>query len=362
MTAAQAAPATQASPPASLQRLLDQVITPGLCVACGACLGLCPHLLFYDGQVAAPDACGLEGGRCYDLCPQAQEPDQRRKELWQAQGFDFTEPIGPVQDIYWARAMASDLAGRVQYGGVVSALTALALEQGLAGEAVLTTAGARGAPQGVRVRDRAGVLGAAGSIYAAAGTLRELNQALAEQADHPLMVVGLPCQALGAAAMAAHQDYPAAGQRLALVIGLFCTLNLSARGLRKVLAQAGVAGEVTRSDFPPPPSGVFQVTTTAGMTEIPLEQVYQAVLPGCRFCGDLTAEMADLSVGAVEGREGLNTVIVRTDRGRELLDRAVDAGLIELSQPEAESLGHLKQAAAGKRARATEARKEADRG
>lgn len=344
MSTGQARSAAQEPPPTVLQRLLDEVITPGLCVACGACLGLCPHLVFFDGQVAAPDACGLEQGRCYDLCPQVAGAGQGPRE--------HEGVLGPVRAIHWARATAGELDGRVQYGGVVSALAALALEEGLVGEAVLTAAGARGAPAGVRVSDREGVLAAAGSIYAAAGTLRELNQALAEAADHSLLVVGLPCQARGAAKMAGHPDYPAAGRRLGMVIGLFCTMNLSARGLRAVLAEAGVEPPVLRADFPPPPAGVFQVTTAAGLSEIPLEKVYDAVLPGCKTCGDLTAETADLSVGAAEGEAGLNTVIVRTARGQELLERAVAAGVLELRRPAAASLEHLKEAAAGKRARA----------
>ena len=37
---------------ACLDRLRQEVLAPGLCVACGACLGLCPHLLFFDGHSA----------------------------------------------------------------------------------------------------------------------------------------------------------------------------------------------------------------------------------------------------------------------------------------------------------------------
>lgn len=364
MSTVQAVDSPSSGPGPSLDRLVSEVIAPGWCVACGACLGLCPHLYFLDGQVAAPDACGLEDGRCIDLCPQTPEPhpDQRRAGLWSDLGVEFTEPLGPVRAIHWARATADDFSGKVQYGGVVSTLAAFALDQGMVGEAVLTKAGDRGAPQGVRVRDRAGVLAAAGSIYGAAGSLRELNQTLAEDADHSIMIVGLPCQSLAARAMAAHAKYPAANQRLGMIIGLFCTMNLSARGLRGVLEQASVQDPVQRSDFPPPPSGVFEVTTSSGQTDIPLDQVYPAVLPGCSLCPDLSAEMADISVGAAEGQAGLNTVIVRSERGEELLGRAVDAGLLELTEPQGESLEHLKTAASNKRARALAAREEVDHG
>lgn len=348
----------------ALDRLKTEVLDAGRCVACGACVGLCPYLVFYDGAVAAPHACGLESGRCVQVCPQTPDPgpDTRRRAALEAEGrapdTPLNAPLGPVDAIWWARSTDQDVRGRAQYGGVVSTLVSLALEQGLVNEAVLTRSGARGAPAGARVRDRAGVLSAARSIYAAGGALRELNQALAEPVHHPLAVVGLPCQSLAALTMRTSDEFPAARERLKLIIGLFCTLNLSARGLRSLLAEAGVDQPVIKSDFPPPPAGVMQVTTEEGMTEIPLTKVERAVLGGCRFCPDLTAEAADLSVGAAEGQPGLNTLIARTPAGRELIDLAASRGLIELSEPAAESLEHLSGAAANKRARATAAAEE----
>lgn len=345
---------------ARLDRLKAEVLDTGLCVACGACVGLCPHLIFYDGLVAAPDDCGLGQGRCYDLCPQALEPDQeaKRKELHTLAGHEPAPPLGPYRAIWQARATAPDMDGKVQYGGVVSMLMALALEQGMIDEAVLTKAGSRGTPEGVRVRDRAGVLAAAGSLYAAGGSLQDLNQALAEDANHKLGLVGLPCQALAAAAMKAHPDYPAAAKRLSLVVGLFCTWNLPARGLRALIASQGVGGTVKKYDIPPPPAEVFVVEIDWGQIEIPLAKVRERTLPGCALCPDMTAELADISVGAVEGRPGWNTVLVRTEVGENLLNEADKQGLITLEEPAQESIDHLRTAAEGKRARAAAAWKE----
>ncbi|MCF8032220.1 MAG: Coenzyme F420 hydrogenase/dehydrogenase, beta subunit C-terminal domain [Desulfarculaceae bacterium] len=332
------------APAASLDRLVSQVISPGLCVACGACLGLCPHLLFLDGQVAAPDPCGLEQGRCAQLCPVANRPPATEP----AEG-----PLGRVKTAYAARAKAADLEGKAQYGGVVSTLAALALSEGLVGEAVLTAQGPRGVPQGVRATSREDILEAAGSIYAGAGTLGLLNQALSEKADHPLALVGLPCQILAASRMKGHEKYPDA-ERIGLSIGLFCTMNLPGRGLRALLKENGISGPVERSDFPPPPAGIFQVWSGGEYYELPLEQVRELRYPGCAGCPDLTAEGADISVGACEGREGWNTVLVRSGPGEALINLAANLELIELEPAAAESLEHLGSAATAKRTRAAE--------
>jgi coenzyme F420 hydrogenase subunit beta len=256
------------------------------------------------------------------------------------------------------RATAADLKGRVQYGGVVSELLCLALEQSLVREAVVTAAGLRGTPQGVRVNERSAILGAAGSIYAGGAALGRVNQALAEDAGHPLAVVGLPCQVQALEAMKASFEHPRAAPRIRLVIGLFCTMNLPWRGLRNLLAEHGVTTPLSRADFPPPPAGIFQAWSNGVYHELPLEEVRALSYPGCAGCPDLTSEGADLSVGACEGRPGWNTILARTPAGAGLLKLAAEQGRLELEPAEPASLEHLSQAAAAKRKRAAAASEE----
>lgn len=337
----------------SLDRLLSEVISPGLCVACGACVGLCPHIIIYDGQVAAPDACGLDQGRCYDLCPQTPDRDRSR------QGAE--SPLGPVKAAWQGRAADQSLKDVVQYGGAASVLVSLALESGRVQGAALTAAGKRGAPRGIMAADRDQVLAAAGSIYAAGGGLAELNRALAQPGDEPLAVVGLPCQMLAAAGMKAHPDYPQA-KRIKLTIGLFCTWNLTARGLRALLAEKGVGGRVQKMDIPPPPAEVFRVAAGGRDYDIPLAEVREKTMAGCALCPDMTAEAADVSVGAAEGRPGWNTILARSEAGVRLTTEAAEKGLLILEPADEVSMDHLRVAAAAKRERARQASKERSHG
>ena len=66
----------------------------------------------------------------------------------------------------------------------------------------------------------------------------------------------------------------------------------------------------------------------------------------------MTSEMTDISVGAAEGIEGWNTVIIRTERGQELVRTAVSEGLLETGELPKESLGHLTESARLKKRRA----------
>ena len=72
----------------------------------------------------------------------------------------------------------------------------------------------------------------------------------------------------------------------------------------------------------------------------------------------MTAELSDLSVGTVEGKEGWNTVIVRTAMGQDLLRRAKKAGTIETKSLPKDNLDHLIEASLLKKRRALDALKE----
>ena len=75
-------------------------------------------------------------------------------------------------------------------------------------------------------------------------------------------------------------------------------------------------------------------------------------MPTCTYCLDMTSEFADISVGSVEGIEGWNTVIIRTDAGAELMETAKAKGKLEIDNLPGENLAHLKEAALLKKKRA----------
>jgi len=81
------------------------------------------------------------------------------------------------------------------------------------------------------------------------------------------------------------------------------------------------------------------------------EFLWPLVPAGFHICPDMTAEWTDLSVGVVEGQPEWNTLIVRTDRGRELMERGIAEGwLVTETLPE-ENLANLTLAEGNKKKR-----------
>lgn len=338
-------------------RLINDVIRKGICVRCGACVGLCPYFEYLDGEVVVMDRCRAEDSKCLQICPRAGYPETDSAPVI-GRGEEGGGEIGPHKAIFAARSRSDRIRERAQYGGVVSSLLVHALERGYIRSSVLTDAGRPLSPTGVTVEDEAGVLSCAGSRYSGSGGLAALNRAL-KSGREDLCVVGLPCQLEAVARMERKEpEGEEIRARIKLKMGLFCTWALGYRALRSFLEKKGVEDAARKFDIPPPPSEKFQVLTEKGWRDFPLSEVRPMIQKGCSLCLDMTAENADLSVGVVEGREGWNTLIVRTEKGAELVREAVAGGCIETEPLPRENIEHLKNASVGKKKRGKAAREE----
>jgi len=305
---------------------------------------MCPYLDYFDGKVVVQDRCQADTCRCLQVGPRA---DHEGTALPEAAG-----PIGPALDTVMARATDQEVRSSAQYGGVVSAFLIYALENARIRAAVLTDTGSGLSPGGRIASARADVIGCAGSRYSGSASLAALHRAIAD-GENQLAVVGLPCQMEALARMG--RMTPDGQERtscIALKIGLFCTWALDYRKLHRFLEEKGIRGSALKFDIPPPPAEVFQVLTASGWVDFSLAEIRELVQEGCSLCGDMTAEWADVSVGTVEGREGWNTVVVRTETGKKLLEEAVASGRVEIGTLPQENLSHLKEAAGNKRERA----------
>ncbi len=164
-----------------------------------------------------------------------------------------------------------------------------------------------------------------------------------------------PCQAIALAKM--RLDPPtqrASLDNLRLSIGLFCTWALAYDRFYEFLKNNVDLPKVRKFDIPPPPANRFDVYIGKEVKSFPLDEVRKYRMPTCAYCLDMTAEFTDISVGSVEGVEGWNTVIVRTQRGMDIIADAKKKGKLEIKDLPAQSLAHLKEAALIKKARAVQ--------
>jgi coenzyme F420 hydrogenase subunit beta len=334
------------------QEINENVIKAGLCTLCGACTGLCPYFTAYEGRVLLRDVCDLDRGRCHAFCPRCSVDLDRLSEAVHGVPYSL-EGSGPARRVVMARASDGVIRKSAQDAGVVTALTDFALSNGFIDAAVLTGFNDRSWPTSVIASSREEIRKCSGSSYLAAPTVAGFNKAAQEGGAQRIGFVGTPCQALALAKMrTAPQDLSAGAEKIALVIGLFCTWALAHPDFSNFLKER-VSEPILRYEVPPHPANAVWVYTESGRLSFDIDEILPFVRPACRFCLDLTAEFADVAVGGGRGDFlNWNTVIARTEQGVKLLDSAIEKGVLEIASIPEENLKRLNRAAANKRKKA----------
>ena len=336
------------------KELISEVIERDLCCLCGACAGSCPYLVSYKGRIVELDSCTRSDGQCYQYCPRTPtDMDALSNHVF---GVPYSESeMGTVKDVFISRSKDGAIKGKAQYGGTTTALLSLAMEEGLIDSALLTRTNEDKTPSPMIAKSTEEILQTAGSNYMACPVLEAYNH-LPEDSSDRLAIVAVPCQVLAATQMKMEQpQHRSSTDNIKLVIGLFCTWALSPAGFHDYLKTSLNLPSVIKFDIPPPPANRFDAYTRSGPVSLPLEQVRDHIMPTCAYCLDMTAEFADISIGAVEGIEGWNTVIVRTDAGAQLIELAKEKGILEIDILSDEKLAHLKEASLIKKKRGLKA-------
>lgn len=331
--------------------MYGRVIGRDLCALCGACLSLCPYLRSFEGRIVKLNQCDLTQGRCFDYCPRIEVDLEAIHQKVFQHGYKEIE-MGPFRRILMSRATDQGFRDRAQSGGVVSTVIDFALKEGIIDAAVLTHRDVNHLPEGRVVHTRGEVLACAGSSYVAGPTLESLNKRDWKETER-VGIVGTPCQVLALAKMRdSTLEKRTPIDQVSLVVGLFCTwaftYNLFLAFLRRLVG----ASQIYKLDITPPPERLLKVTTDSETLDIPLDEVRPFIRPTCGVCLDMTCELADMSVGTVEGLEGWNTVVVRTERGEELFSLAEATGVVETRPLPEENLKHLRAASLVKKQRA----------
>ena len=337
------------------QRELQQgVIDTHLCTGCGACVGLCPYQTSYHDRIILLHPCDIKVGRCYMFCPRTPTNlETMRKSLFEER--DLTPEIGAVKGFYITRATYEQVRKGAQHGGTVTTLMMLALREGIIDTAIIAEGGENFLHQGIAVNDPSGVKKRGKSKFIVSPTVAEFNRAAKGEAKK-IGVVATPCQVLALAKMRLKPVPVDEGNidKLKLVIGLFCGWALSWRRFVDLLREKTGLDAIVGMDIPPR-KHTLEVYAKDGTIEFSMEQVNSCIREACHYCFDTTAEFGDISVGSARLPEGWeetrtwNQVIVRTQRGDDLVQLAHARGLLEFREAPREALDELKNSAMEKK-------------
>ena len=325
------------------RELFSEVVTSGLCTGCAACVVACPHpVLDYEtaNGVYRPWHLDIDGGpdncthgekgctMCTRACPRFRNWESEIDVHKFARERTDDEVWG-IGDVLLARANDPAVVENGQDGGFVSALLIYALENDVIDAALVSGLEGDGSTwraQPQVARNRADVLATAKSRYTYSANLLAYSEAVDGGAER-IAVVGMGCMASAPGAMQTRKAGKVA-RRLSLTIGLLCSKTFDDSIFEDLFeAKYHIArASITKMNI----KGVFQIWTNDGaFHEVPLKEAQPFTREGCKKCPDFAAEHADISTGGIGAFGDWTLVIVRTDKGRELIQSMKDAGLIE---------------------------------
>jgi coenzyme F420 hydrogenase subunit beta len=327
------------------KELFTDVVTSGLCTGCAACIVACPYdVLEYDVDDGhyKPFHIDTDGGAadcthgekgctlCTRACPRFREWETEVDTFRFGREREADEVYGVAHDVLLARATDPELQEVGQDGGFVAALLVYALEHDEIDAALVSALEGDGSTWRAVpavARTRAEVLATSGSRYTYSANLLAYNEAIEGGAER-LCLVGMGCMTSAPGAMGARKAGKIA-RRLSLTIGLMCSKTFDDAIFEELfLARYGIErARIKKMNI----KGVFQLWLTDGSyVEVPLKEAHEWTREGCKECPDFAAEHADLSTGGIGAFNDWTLVVVRTDRGRDLLAAMQRDGAVEV--------------------------------
>jgi coenzyme F420 hydrogenase subunit beta len=320
--------------------LETEVVSKGICGACGGCVSFCSAgnlNALEQGADGLPcyadEASCLSCGICHMICPVTSELLSEVRSR-----FGWRRPIGAYQAISSARAADEAIRAVATDGGVVTALLLYMLDRRtIHGAVVSRRKGTFGREATIAVH-RDDLIAAAGSQFARMAQLEGFGEqyttfcptvsavkGLARPGN--VALVGTPCQVNTVRKMQALSIVPA--DIISHVIGLFCMENFSfyAPAGEKLAAELGIGlADIAKLNIK---EDVIVTVSDGSEVHVPFERMDGLARPACLACTEFANDFADISVGGLGSPQGYTTVLIRSDAGRRIYAEALRAGYIE---------------------------------
>lgn len=139
-------------------------------------------------------------------------------------------------------------------------------------------------------------------------------------------MVGTPCQILAATKINRYEEQTG-GSPIDVKIGLFCMENFSYSYLEKYLKQQGIELYEVK-EFRIDKGQFIAYLIDGNVFKIPIAETEPFTRKNCHICTDYTSDAADISVGSVGSDENHSTVIVRSRKGKEIIDDCIEKGYL----------------------------------
>lgn len=315
--------------------LLEKVVSSNICAGCGACFAVCPFKGVLEYAKEKPVLVGecKNCGICLGVCPRYNLQIEDIEEFIFGRRRKPEEAFGINEKVYVARSTSKEILGKCQDGGVATSLIASSLDSGEIDGAIVSGIDSVNPwlPKPLFVTKSEDAVSSSGTRYTYSPSLIALKEAVSKGLQR-VAFVGTPCQIL---ALRRIQRFPLKkySNPVSFTLGLFCSECFSYDGLmvEKIQKNLGInLMDIRKVNIK---GRLLVQKADGGVVGIPLKEAKAYALPKCQFCGDFSAELADISLGGV-GLDGWTFTVLRTSKGLDVFKRALDKGILEVKSVE----------------------------
>jgi len=306
------------------------------CILCGLCARVCEELVGVSAinfanrgverEVTAPyhtisDDC-VGCGACAIVCPTDSkkvrintypmlEEDIKKAEEQFLKGTE-DELLGVHSEIFAAKSYIDG-----QDGGMATALLLSGFERGLFDAAIVVKRTVGYKAEAIIAESAEEILNARGTKYSRVKMMSKVGE-LVEKGKRKIAIVGTPCEVRTARKIQQQllTEYP---NLEITIVGLFCFEAFDYDKLKEETTRL-LGVDLDKAKKTQIHKGKFIVTVDGNDYSAKVKEFHNAIQGGCAFCNDFVGRLSDVSVGSVGSDEGYSTVIVRSDKGKKLLE------------------------------------------
>ncbi|MFX1447817.1 MAG: Coenzyme F420 hydrogenase/dehydrogenase, beta subunit C-terminal domain [Promethearchaeota archaeon] len=331
----------------TFEDLIKEVHEKGICQECGGCVSFCSSaeydVIGFKDPYNPPeylhkDQC-LECGICYCICPQTHILDNELNKSYKFTDFN-SMPLGHYEKIYSCQATDKEFLEKGTDGGVVNSILNYMMEKKLIDGAIVSKTYAPFSREAFFARNKDNLLQSAGTKLDISSQLDEIQKfstythsipELNRYKFNKLAVIGTPCQFNTIRCM---QDLGVTpSENIEICLGLFCyenflfeksqiekfekDFNIKFSDIKKINIKEDVIFKLIDD-------GIGEK-----IIHIPFNHLKKYMRPACNACNDFTNIYADISFGGLGSPDKYTTVITRTEKGKKLFSKVLDAGIIK---------------------------------
>ncbi|UCD00750.1 MAG: Coenzyme F420 hydrogenase/dehydrogenase, beta subunit C-terminal domain [Promethearchaeota archaeon] len=341
--------------------LIEEVHKPGICQQCGGCVSFCNSIenevIGFKEPNLPPEYINkekcLKCGICYLICPQTHVLD-----LDLNKNFNFSDfssmPLGFVEGFYSCQATDKEFLKYGTDGGVVNSIINYLIEKRMIDGAIVAKTRAPFSREAIIAKSKEDLIKASGVKLNVSPQLHTVQKFHTYTRSLPklrhykfkkLALVGTPCQIYTIRCMQNLGIIPS--ENIEICLGLFCYENFFFDELKvekfekefklklKNIERLNIKEDLIIN--------LKNKGTSQNVIHIPFNKLSKYMRSACGVCNDFTNIYADISFGGLGSPNKFTTVITRTKKGKEIINKVIKAGVIKTLNLDAYTQKEMKE-------------------